>query len=169
MPHQGHCHIACPAADVQHRRIGISQNRLEPPCSLPPPKPVYIGGEHMIQQVVPWRNLVEHLTHRPRSPCFILRTRRPGTRHAHRIPISPLAPPTRRGPRSRSRHLGNQEAASNPANAADSPSSPQPAPACTPPPLRAPPRSRLPQRPHRQFPPGGQTVSLRPHSSCRRP
>src|ERR1017187_273045 len=70
---ESHGHVAGAAADVEDSGIGVGEDGPEAPRRAPPPEPVHVGGEHMIQQVVPRRNGVEHLAHCSCGRCFVCR------------------------------------------------------------------------------------------------
>src|SRR6266568_1649184 len=78
-----HRHVPCPAANIEHRGIGVGQNCAKAPCRLPPPKPVHTGGQHMVEQVIARSNCVEHLLHGFRRARLVLHTHRFGASYGH--------------------------------------------------------------------------------------
>ena len=79
-PQQRQGHIACAAANIQHLRLRPLQNRPESPRRPPPPRPIHIARQHMVQQIVTRRNAVEHRPHRFRRTRLVARARRPRSR-----------------------------------------------------------------------------------------
>jgi hypothetical protein len=61
MAEQRQSHIPGPAADVEDRRLRSREDSAESARRSPPPQPVNVTGQHMIQQVVAWGDAVEHL------------------------------------------------------------------------------------------------------------
>ena len=76
-PQQRSGHVAGAAANVQHLRLRPRQNIPEAPRRPPPPRPVHIAREHMVQQVIARSNAVEHLPHQLRRRRLIHRPSRP--------------------------------------------------------------------------------------------
>src|ERR1035441_4731477 len=71
---QRKCHVAGPAAEVEHLRTRTLQHRAEDAGSAVPPDPVDVHREHMVQQIVARRDRRKHIAHRFCGRCFALRS-----------------------------------------------------------------------------------------------
>jgi len=62
-PQQSHRHIPGAAAQIQNLCVTPGEHLAKRTCRPPPPNPVNIAGEDMVQQIVAWGDLVEHGAH----------------------------------------------------------------------------------------------------------
>src|ERR1700733_5736065 len=63
---QSESHVSGATAEIEHTRVWPLQNGRKVARRLPPPPTVHVEREHMIEQIVSWRNGSEHFPH---SPC----------------------------------------------------------------------------------------------------
>src|ERR1700716_3523675 len=73
-PTQSESHVSGAAAKIQHASIGTPQNGIELARGAPPPQPVNVERENVIQQVVARRDRRKHFPDGLRRRLAISRT-----------------------------------------------------------------------------------------------
>jgi len=68
---EGHGHVAGAAADVEDGRVRPGEDLAKAARRAPPPEPVNVGAEHVVEQVVARGDGVKHLPHSLRRGCFV--------------------------------------------------------------------------------------------------